>query len=121
MYWNEYKTKSENKYSTNEYIYFLESNFVRVTRQYVLVYSNAANDAKRYSAKKYYLLKDIINKYDFIVNGKNFYGQPIDSDIKRYREIATGQGDVCKIMNISKVIIGHGVLNKWVKPSYRLC
>ena len=30
VYWNEYKTKSETKNTTNEYRYFLESNFVRV-------------------------------------------------------------------------------------------
>ena len=28
VYWNEYKTKSENKNTTNEYRYFLQSNFV---------------------------------------------------------------------------------------------
>ena len=28
VYWNEYKTKSENKNTTNEYRYFLKSNFV---------------------------------------------------------------------------------------------
>ena len=32
IYWNEYKTKSENKNTTNEYRYFLESNFVIVNR-----------------------------------------------------------------------------------------
>ena len=31
-YWNEYKTKNENKTTTNEYRYFLESNFVGVNR-----------------------------------------------------------------------------------------
>ena len=31
-YWNEYKTKSENKNTTNKYRYFLESNFVGVNR-----------------------------------------------------------------------------------------
>ena len=46
MYWNEYKTKSENKTTTNEYRYFIESNFVGVNRLLVLVYSNQDNDAK---------------------------------------------------------------------------
>ena len=32
VYWNEYKTKSENKNTRNEYRYFLESNFVGVKR-----------------------------------------------------------------------------------------
>ena len=39
MHWNEYKTKSENKNITNEYRYFLESNFVGANRLFVVVYS----------------------------------------------------------------------------------
>ena len=32
IYWNEYKTKSENKKTTNKYRYYLESNFVGINR-----------------------------------------------------------------------------------------
>ena len=38
----------------------------------------------------------IIDNYNIIINGKNFYVQAIDSDIKPYEEIrklTTGQGD----------------------------
>ena len=35
----------------------------------------------------YYLLKGITKYYNVIINGKNFYDQPSDSDIKRYEEI----------------------------------
>ena len=41
-----------------------------------------------------YLPKGIIKNYNVIINGENFYDQPIDSDIKRYEEIrkvVTGQ------------------------------
>ena len=38
VYWNQNKTKSENKNTTNEYRYFLKSNFVGVNRLFVLVY-----------------------------------------------------------------------------------
>ena len=44
--WNEYKTKSENKNTTNEYRYFLESNFVGVNRLFVLAYLNHNNNSK---------------------------------------------------------------------------
>ena len=40
--------------------------------------------------------KGIIKNYNVIINGKNFYDQAIDSDIKRYEEIrklTTGQGE----------------------------
>ena len=62
---------------------------------FVLVYSNEDADSKRFKAKRYYLPKDIIKNY-VIINGKSFYGQVIDSDIKRYEEIrklTTGQGE----------------------------
>ena len=65
LYWHEYQTKSKNKNITNEHRYFLESNFVR----------------------KYYLPKSVIKNCNTSINGKIFYHQPIDSDIKRYEEI----------------------------------
>ena len=37
VYWNEYKTKSDNKNTTSEFRYFLESKFVEVNRLFVLV------------------------------------------------------------------------------------
>ena len=46
-YWNEYKTKSENKNTTNEYGYFFESNFVGANRLFALVYSNQDVNSKR--------------------------------------------------------------------------
>ena len=46
VYWNKYKTKSENKATANEYRYVLESNFLEVNRLFVLVYLNRNNDVK---------------------------------------------------------------------------
>ena len=80
---NEYQIKCENK---NEYGYFLESNFVSVNRLFVLIYSNTYNNAKRYKARRYYLPKGII-KNDNITNGRNFYNQPTDSDLKQQKEL----------------------------------
>ena len=96
VYWDECKTKSENKNTTNEYSYFLETNFVVVNKLFILVYSNEANNAKKFNARKYYLPKGIIKNYNVIINGKNVHDQPIDSDIKWYEEIRklrTGQGE----------------------------
>ena len=42
--------------------------------------------SKRLKPKTYYLRKGIIDNYN-IINGKNFYDQAINSDIKRYEEI----------------------------------
>ena len=95
-YWNKYKTKSRNKNTASEYRYLLKSNFVRVNKLFVLVYSNQNDNSKRFKAKRYYLPKGMINNFNVIINAKNFYDQAIDSDIKRYEEIrklTAGQGD----------------------------
>ena len=57
-----YKTKNDTKKMTNEFRYFLESNFDRVNRLFVLVYGNYSNNANRFNAWKYYSAKGIIKK-----------------------------------------------------------
>ena len=71
VYWNEYRTKSVTKTTTNEFRYFLESNFVEVNRLFVLVYLNRANDVKRFKTRRY-LPKAIIKNYDMNIMGKSF-------------------------------------------------
>ena len=63
VYWKKYK-KSENKNITDEFRYFLKSNFGGVNRLFVLVYSNEDNNSKRYIARRYYLPKDIVKNYN---------------------------------------------------------
>ena len=53
-YCNGYKTKSENKNMTNEYRYFLESNFAGVIKLFILVYSNQDTNSKRFKTRRYY-------------------------------------------------------------------
>ena len=66
------KTIKDNKNKTNEFRYFLESNFVGVSRLFVLVYSNQDEDSKRLKAKRYYLPKVIMKNNNVIINGKTF-------------------------------------------------
>ena len=73
VYWNEYKSKRENKITTNKYRYFLESNFVRVNRSFVLVYSNQHENSKRFKAKRYSWTKGIIKNYSNIINEKKTF------------------------------------------------
>ena len=97
VYWNENKTKSENKNTTNEFRYFLQSKFVGINRLFVLVYPSGNGDYKRFETQKYYLPKGIIKNYNVIINTKNLYNRPpIDSDIKWYKEIrkvTSGRGE----------------------------
>ena len=61
--------KSENENTTNEYRYFIQSNFVGVNRLFVLVYSNPDVKSKRFKAKRSYLPKGIIDNYNVIISG----------------------------------------------------
>ena len=76
--------KCENKNTTNGQRYFLESNFVGANRLFILTYTNQDDTAERY---KYSMYRKIMKNYNVIINGKNFYDQPIDSDTKQYKEI----------------------------------
>ena len=82
---------------------------------FVLVYLNRDNDVKRFKTRRYYLRTGIIKNYNAIINGKNFYNQSTDSDIKRYEEIrklTTGQGE--------DYTTGCLLEYKYIKNHYRL-
>ena len=54
------------------------------------------NDAQRTSSKRYYLLNVEIKDYNVMIDGKNFFDQPVKNNKVTYgniRKIATGQGD----------------------------
>ena len=72
VYWNEYKTKSENKKTTIQFRYFVKSNFVWVNRLFALFCLDYGHDGRRFDARKTYLPKGIIKNYNVIINGKNF-------------------------------------------------
>ena len=94
MYWNEYKTNNEIKSTTKEYRYL--SNFTGVNRSFSLVCLNRDNNVKRFKAQGDCLTKGIIKNSNVIINRKNFYNQPIDSDKLRdeeMRKLTTGQGE----------------------------
>ena len=48
---------------------------------------NRNDDIKLFKTQRCYLPKGVINNYNLIINGKNFYDQAIDSDIKRFKRI----------------------------------
>ena len=58
--------------------------------------NNTANKVKRNSDRKYFLPRVNISNYNVLIDGRNFYDQPINDMIKQYheiRKIETGQGD----------------------------
>ena len=88
-YWNEYKTKelTENA-DANVFKYInLDPSFQGVNRLFVMAYSRADDPPTRNGRKKYYLPRIGLNKYNVIIDGRNFYDNPIESDIEKYREL----------------------------------
>ena len=61
-----------------------------------MVYSRKDGQPTRNGRKKYYLPRIDLNKYNVIIDGRNFYHNPIESDIEKYRElkkVMIGKGD----------------------------
>ena len=58
--------------------------------------NNTANKVKRNSHRKYFLLRVDITNFNVLFDGRNFYDQPFNDQIKKYdeiRKILIGKGD----------------------------
>ena len=97
IYWNEYKTKEINEDAdANVFKYInLDPSFQGVNRLFVMAYNRANGQPTRNGQRKYHLPRINLNKYNVIIDGRNFYDNPIESDIEKYREL-------------KKVMIGKG-------------
>ena len=110
VYWNEYQTKIETRNLDNNNLtrFPLDASFQGVRRLFVLAFNNTTvnvpnnpinntnNRVLRNSHTKYFLPRVNITNYNVLIDGRNFYDQPINDLIKQYdeiRKIATGQGD----------------------------
>ena len=60
-----------------------------------MAYNREDGQPTRNGQQKYYLPRIDLNKYNVIIDGRNFYDNPIESDIEKYREL-------------KKVMIGKG-------------
>ena len=97
IYWNEYKTKEINEDAdANVFKYInLDPSFQGVNRLFVMAYNRVDGQPTRNGQRKYYLPRISLNKYNVIIDGRNFYDNPIESDTEKYREL-------------KKVMIGKG-------------
>ena len=91
--WNRYQSEPKT-YAQNRYLnHLINPSFQGVNRLFVLSFEN---EDDRKSHLTYYLPKVEIKDYNVMIDGKNFFDQPINSSLKTYeniRKIATGQGD----------------------------
>ena len=90
IYWNEYKTKEQTEDGNANSVKYinLDPSFQAVNRLFLMTYSRADNNqAARNGQQKYYLPRIGLKKYNVIIDGRNFYDNPIESDIEKYREL----------------------------------
>ena len=91
--WNKYES-SPKTYTQNRYLnHLINPSFQGVNRLFVLTFEN---EDQRKSLSAYYLPKVEIKDYNVMIDGKNFFDQPINSMTKTYeniRKMATGQGN----------------------------
>ena len=100
VYWNSYETKPAKVIEQGKNIYeLLNASFQGVKRLFVLAYfiADGGNDeAGIKDNKKYFLPRGEIKNYNVLIDGRNFYDQPINDMIKQnveIRKISTGYGD----------------------------
>ena len=114
IYWNQYVSKPFTEQAANKTgitRFPLDAAFQGVNRLFVLAFedtrANEAADAPaprnlavnrviRTSYKKYFVTRVDITSYNVLIDGRNFYDQPINDSIRKYdeiRKIATGKGD----------------------------
>ena len=74
--WNKYLSKPELLTPNPNLNYLVEPSFQGINRIFVLAYEN---DAQRTNTIRYYLPTAEVKNYNFMINGENFFDQPINS------------------------------------------
>ena len=91
--WNKYLSKPELLAQNPNLNHSVEPSFPGINRLFVLAFEN---DNDRTSDEEYYLPTVEIKGYNIVINGENFFDQPIKNNKITYdniRKIAAGQGD----------------------------
>ena len=91
--WNKYLPKPELLVQNPNLNHLVEPSLQRVNRLFVLAFEN---HAQRASSKGYYLPSVEIKNYNVMINGENFFDQPIKDNKVTYeniRKIAIGKRD----------------------------
>ena len=114
IYWNQYVSKPFTEQEANKTgitRFALDAAFQGVNRLFILAFEDtpadeaadapaprnlAANRVIRTSYRKYFVPRVDITSYNVLIDGRNFYDQPINDSIRKYdeiRKIATEKGD----------------------------
>ena len=74
----------------------LDLSFQGVNRLFVMAYNRENGQLTRNGQQKYYLPRIDLEKYNIIIDERNFYDNPIESDIEKFREskkVMIGKGE----------------------------
>ena len=82
--WNNYLPKLELLAQNVNLNHLIEPSFQGVNRLFVLAFEN---DDQRISSKRYYIPNVEITDYSLIIDGKNFFDQPVKNDKVTYENI----------------------------------
>ena len=93
IYWNKHQSKVSTERQNQNLVFLIDPSFQGVNRLFVLSFDNE-NDRKGHT--RYYLPKVEIKGNSVMIDGKNFFDQPVKSSMRTYdntRKIATDHGD----------------------------
>ena len=90
--WNKYLVKPKLLAQNVNLNHLIDPSFQGINRLFVLAFQD---DAQQTSKKRYYIPNVEIKDYKIMINGKNFFDQPMKNNKLTYE-------------NIRKVAIGHG-------------
>ena len=99
MEWVPTKTETRNLDNNNLTKFLLDASFQGVRRLFILAFDNTENGNKkveRNSHTKYFPSRVNKTNYNVLIDGRNFYDQLINYQIKKYdqiRKTSAGQGD----------------------------
>ena len=91
--WNKYLIKPELLAQNANLNHLIETSFQGLNRLFILAFED---DTQRISRKRDYIPNVEIKDYNVMIDGKNFFDQPINNMFKtdeNIRKIATGHGD----------------------------
>ena len=91
--WDKYQSKISRE-RPNQYLdYLIGPSFRGVNRHFVLSFENNAHQK---SHKRYFFSTVEVKYYNFMIDGKSFFDQPVKNNLRTYDsifKIAKGQGD----------------------------
>ena len=109
--WNKYQSKVTTE-APNPYLdYLINPSFQWVNRRFILSF---VNNTDRTVHTEYYFTTIEIKDYNVIIDGQNFFDQPVKNDLRTYSNIkktATSQGDDYK----SRCLLYYNYFNKYYK------